>query len=258
MITQLPTEVQELIYNKLHVNDRVKLLMSIPRNHKIRIKLQSTERKLSILAKAINKRKLSKLSIPIVSFLAKCDPMDATLIEMSQFIPEVATISHYNSSHKSPAEKIKEGSITKEEIECLPVFSIISSEPADIYNAIYNCNVDTFKRLIETEHIYIWATTSFSFMFNLFNYANTELVTYLHNEGANTFEWDWRAVAEYIKSSPSILHCKDSLKLVLQFLPYSVDDLNEIWLNMMENMDIDAAVEIENKIQELQELQELQ
>lgn len=82
MITQLPVEIQEIIYNKLHVKDRVMLLAS--KKFDFKPKPKANEKKLGVLSKAIAKRKVTKLSEPITRFIGSCSSSDPTIQEMSK------------------------------------------------------------------------------------------------------------------------------------------------------------------------------
>jgi hypothetical protein len=85
MIADLPQELQDVIFRKLHVKDRAKLLMALPKSAILFRKTHQCkyrEKKLGILSNAIEKRHLdtSKMPIAIKEFITKeCASDDPTI-----------------------------------------------------------------------------------------------------------------------------------------------------------------------------------
>jgi hypothetical protein len=251
MLTQLPVDIQEKIYNNLHVNDRVKFLMSMPKGHKLCVKPSYDEKKLSILAKAIDQKKLIKLSKPITNFLAQYDPKDATLMKMAEVLPEIKSIP-FNRAKKSIATKIKDGSFSYEDIRYLPDdFSDIKVEVFQVQSAIAQCKISTFTTLINIERVNVWVKTSLQFKVGLFNYGNRELLEYMQNEYNDRHDWDLNGhFASLIVSSPILFSSSVAWNLLLEFITFSLEQLNSVWLSLIENMYIESSIVVDSKMQE--------
>ena len=251
MLTQLPVDIQEKIYNKLHVNDRVKFLMSMPKGHQLCVKPSYDEKKLSILAKAIEQKRLIILSKPIKNFLAQYDPKDATLMKMAEVLPEIKSIP-FNITKKSVATKIKDGSFSYEDIRYLPDdFYDLAVDAYPIQSAIAQCKISTFTTLINIERVNVWVKTSLQFKLGLFNYGNRELLEYMQKEYHDRHDWDLSGYfASLLVSSPTLFSSSVSWNLLLEFIPFSLEQLNSVWLSLIENMYIEASIVVDTKIQE--------
>ena len=113
--TELPYDLQKHVCGFLHVEDRARLRASLPRGviRRILPHTPAVEKKLGILAKAVRKRRVSRLSGIMLDFLrAACCQSDPTVRELAAVFPEVATIAGDGSRQKTIAEKISDGTIT--------------------------------------------------------------------------------------------------------------------------------------------------
>lgn len=247
----LPSEIQELVYRKLHVTDRVKLSMALPRNTKVQVKPRVAEKKLGVLAKAVKRRRIASLSDAMKCFITTCDPTDPTITEMTEVFPETRLLAEQQSTvFQTVAEKIKSGDIAS--LAGLTDEKLL--EDVKIQVEIYKSNPITFQELMNIrifkEWIVEWQYQVYS---NLYNYANSDLLDFIHDYSCNLYDWDVAALKASVRRTyynPAVkassmfsrTPCRD---LLLKHIPYTAEELESLWLACMERMDIDAAQDID-------------
>ena len=140
MLQDLPFELQEVVYNRLPVRDRIKFRMALPRNTKIKFRDGVKEKKLGVLSKAICKGKVKDISRDMKAFLQTCDASDPTIKEMALVLPEVKDICTPKQVFDSDdiIRKIKDGKL--ELSDCSHICRYLMTTSTD-YNTIYETNV---------------------------------------------------------------------------------------------------------------------
>lgn len=252
MITDLPAELQECIYNKLCVKDRVMFKMAMPKSSRIMFKSPSKEKRLGVLVKSIQKKKLASLTKPIKQFLKTCDRHDPTIEAIADVLPEARTIHAVKDMRPNDdiVGLISEGIVTakdlerqEEDLRCL-----IQNSDWELKKALLVCKPSTFDVLVSTpgplrEHIIsTWD------IFSLLNYENGELIEHIKANGQalgmNVQAFIDRFFVHNIHHDYFVL-CTRLVKMALKHLPLSEEHLDMIWLKNLEamNMEIIDAID---------------
>jgi len=245
MLTELPVEIQERVYNGLHVRDRIKLLMALPKAcvRRIRVRPHHNEKKLGVLAKAVEKRRVERLSSTMVAFLKEeCVEGDPTIGEIGKVFPELLD----DDGTDDIAGRIRNGTLTAKDLEGL-VDKMYRGLGA-VRAAVYQCTPAVFDVLYGSEEVRAWMQMfgGQCFIFNLFNYMNPTLIEYLRSaEMVDGFVWPWDLAYKNIMECRHTWVVPATRKLILEQVPWTTEQLDEIWKNMMEDMNIDAATEVE-------------
>ncbi len=96
-LADLPSELQDNVCDALHVADRARLAMALPKACAALLKCTKNkryERALGVLASAIRKKRVTKLSFMTRRHINRyVDPKDPTLAEMALHVPEVACMA---------------------------------------------------------------------------------------------------------------------------------------------------------------------
>lgn len=95
MFTDLPFDAQEKVRDALSAGERARLMMALPKPCASRLRKDpATEKKLGVLATAIRKKRLKRLTRDVREFLEgqDVDKRDPTLAEMAVHIPEVVDV----------------------------------------------------------------------------------------------------------------------------------------------------------------------
>ena len=92
MLVDLPHDVHESIFNNMHVKDRSKFLMSLPKHIRslpafAASHVKQREKKLGGLCGAIKKKYVTRITDKIVQFLATCQADDPTVLEIVSSFP---------------------------------------------------------------------------------------------------------------------------------------------------------------------------
>ena len=257
MMIDLPVELQQLIYNKLPVWDRVRMKMVLPKpqskeqsKQQLQWKNPDTERKLGILAGAIQKKRIVKLSDPMKKFIvASVDKEDPTLTEMAQHIPEVAHLLHRPQAARTIEDFIKDN-----DIEALKDVPASAFKEVMYHNPMimYTVPPATFQGLMTLQGFREWFSTEFPriFYFNIYNYGNTALIDYLHQEGQSSHGLDMHAARQYLRGyilqySSCLMTRRDIRRVLLKELDFDRKDLEHLWEVRMNEMDIDGAQDVD-------------
>lgn len=239
MLDALSSDIHGEIAKHLNVSDRVKMSVALSdRCHANR----QRERKLGILARGIRKGRLKKLTGPIRTFLLEsCDRRDPTLKEIGDAFPEI------KASLMLPMGK-QERTLSTIQGDCKVLYN---AQPTEFQDMIKN--IDGLRAWIQE--------VQKSFYFNLFNYANEDLLTYITSaDVACSLGFDIPSLNCYVKQSykpiPRSMHVSlwtqpRVRQLLLKFVPHSVEELELVWTYCMGAMDTNAASDIDNAIQSL-------
>lgn len=240
MIQNLPTEIQEIIYKKLHVRDRIRLLSVIPNDTRNKMKTfcKYKEKRLGVLSKAIEKKKVKKISFQIMEFIKSCEANDPTLKAISEVFPEIGTIEQ---TKKSIFQKIQDGTLSDEDYV----------DPKEYEYIIYKCPPSIWTILWNKENVKEWMTryNGRSFLFNLFNYGNKALIEFLKND--DNYPWPWTETRDYILKNPNIMLRKNVREILLEYFTFSKAELTSIWEYAISEMDIDSSLDIDNEIMKI-------
>ena len=257
MITTLPIEIQQDIYNKLNVKERIHFEIALGKNKPIQTKQKDKEKKLGILAKAIEKNKITKISRPIKEFLKTCDPSDPTIQEITHVFPEVPTFyKELSLSFETINQKIINGRITLQELNDIPDINKNTYNIGDdiwmFKSSIFMSHIDSFMILIQHPAILIWFKLNSTIVFsNLFNYRNERVLEYIFSDGAELLGWDLEYLSDFIKSNNILFYTRSIRLLILRFIQLSNEEYQALWIDLLEKMDIEGIEDVETKMKEL-------
>jgi hypothetical protein len=241
MLSELPADIQHGIYARLHVRDKVSLRLALPKQVLQNLNADvAHEKKLGILHKAITKKVLQKLTPSIKCFLASCDKEDPAFQEIAEVFPEVQ-----NTSYKSIFEKIRDGSLTVEDIEYVSIQPEDFNNKTHLKDAIYSCKPPVFQILMQNDVVknYLLCNSYFFFL-SLFKLCNTELIEHIL-QSYNEYGFDLEHMKILTKASimggvRSIILEKFVRQTILKYLDFTNDDLCTLAMYCLEHMDVEG------------------
>lgn len=252
MLTEIPLEINELISKRLHVCDRAKMFMALPKNIAASIPKPpaSKEKQLaSIYNAVIRKRKITKLSHPMKKFLESYDPSDPTVVSIYKELGvsskmTLMDVAEHIENDTLNADHLKNFTFKPEEFH---------HTHGRFLTSIYKTTPDTFQMLmtmLPEFKTFMQDVMPRSLMFNVFNYGNEAL--FLHLRDSVEYQFDMPDLLQYVAaqslSIQTMWSCgSDTRSMFLKYLRpyYNKEALEEKWLMLMESMDIDAANDIE-------------
>lgn len=279
MLCDLPIGVQQLIYDQLHVCDRVRMFMAVPRHVRKALKCESIakEKKLFVVSRAIAQKRVTKLSYAMKEFLMTCRDTDPTLDPIKIMFPGQVHFKVTTStlSQLSPLDelknKIKNGTVTISNLKHL-TFDVVrnmhtyNTKFTQLFQALTSCSVSVFEFIYfnnEPFREYVQGSGSgsgseYEYVRNLLwkGEAGANLLQHLL-DNAIEYKIDTATMmtklVEYSIPQHGIITCMWNCcyKNILRFCPLSFDDLETIWLYCIEHMWIDAAYEVGNTLQSL-------
>ena len=118
MFSDLPKDVQELVWRKMEVKDRAKLSVVLPKGVKVNMtccKAPAKEKQLSVLIDGIRKKKIQRLTPKMIEFVTTYgDSEDANVTEIRNAFPD-HFVRDANARTMTLSENIKTGKITSSE-----------------------------------------------------------------------------------------------------------------------------------------------
>lgn len=268
MIQNLPPDIQQLIYNNTHVDDRLNYWLALPKSSRdhMQKKCSTKEKTLSILHKSVKKNRVSALSEKMKDFLRTCDPLDPT-IQSTRLFKEFASAEikpvctpHLIVSSPILLEKIKNGTLTREEAVA------IIDDDFDMFwtlqRTIYIAHENSFQMLFEhnSEYKRTILQNQFTIIFNMVNYNNDTLLRHLLANPTTYIGFDvTSAVSEVME-----MLCKGDNMTVWVYshktaltLPFTLKHLEDISKHTLDYMMMDAAASIGKAIDNIQETRTL-
>ena len=250
--TQLPSDIQDMIYKKLHVNDRIKLLTVLPKRHAIKINVSSDEKKLGVLAKAIRQGRVSELSDYMKLFLQTCNSTDPTIHEISLVFPDIMAFYTIDTPYRTINQKIMDGHVTIDDLQSAPNINNNDEITKYFKQSIYRSPLISFKVLITNTPLITWMKDNpFEVYFNLFIHSNRDILKYIYDEGGSLLQWNIKALEEQIKDLTSLYYIASCRKLVFEFVNITCDEYRKIWMSLLDKMMVDGVLEVEKRMKEL-------
>lgn len=247
MFIELPFDIHECICQKLNVEDRIKLNITILRKN-IKLKKYDNDNKLRIINKAIQKKYIKKITPSIREFIGSYDINDPTIRDLIEQFPELENKKRLSTT--TFLEKINKNIITEEDIDCdISVYNI-----QDIKRAIAFCKLSTFKIIIKNIQIKEKLEKNRSeFLFDIINYSNIEILEYLVGTDTTLYNIDLtNTVPIFEEYMASILLTKySSCQLLLKHIVLSQLTLKNSYIKALESMNIECAIYIEKYILEM-------
>lgn len=249
MFTELPRGVQEKIFDSLHVKDRAKLNMALPKPLKFTKTIKTSkdvDKKLGVIANAFKKNRIKRVNGQLKSFLLKINEDDPTIQDIVQQFPELKPLYKTKTS-SSIIEQIRENNIQD-------LDDITNEELNDeIYTTIVkHANVATFQALHDHKKtkafIQLKCIDTPHFCLDLIFYSNTNLLEYMLSHEPYNMNKD--KVLKYIVSMDllKLLLMSFNREVFLKYFDVSKDLLENVYVNFIEEMNIEAAIAIDNYI----------
>ena len=257
MLTQLPTELQQAIYDKLPAHDRVRLYMALPKASRTALQRNVTkDKRLHAIANGIHKKRIARLSPKMKEFLLTCQPDDPTISPVIAAFPNEVSWPTTDGPTKETegqmiVRKIKDGTITvvdlqqvtPEIIECFELPRLIARVPPSTLDIVLR-HCPALKDIVIKDNAVIFAMS-------------------LVWEGANGLENLKWLEANALDLGLNIQETKRILKsdtmyatfswsfryeTILTFLEYTREELEGLWTRCIEHMHVEAAWHIDQKL----------
>lgn len=245
MLADLPTSVQEHIYKKLNVKDRLMFKLAFPKCG-IKFSCKYKEKKLGVLYGAVSKKKVTGVTKHIQRFLQACNGDDPTLKEMADVIHDISLIDH-DVVKKSIIDKIHDGTICEDD------FPELSDEVKNDFHTRYHldrCTVPVFNIVLKCEAVaeYIQRIPGY-FYYRLYCIGNASLIEHIETDSA-VYNLDLVQLKDYVKTNIAnvlytyvdIWKSSVSRQLLMKYIGYTKDELEKLWVECINHMLIDVAI----------------
>lgn len=250
MFTKLPLDIQEKIYKSLPVKDRVKLYIALPKDATKRYKHPRQEKGLGIIAKAISKKKVKKLSPEMKSYLANyVSQNDPTIKEIEEFIPDISDsliMSRQNCNNKPNCDDL-----TSEKIDKL------SNE--DIKYILKTATPEVFDRISSHPYISQYKKEASASVLSLYD-INYALFTFLYNIAtANLTLFHYIVTLDMfditaLKKDLKFMLYKPELvtEVIFRHFTNSYSELEQYYIYCVEHLYLDSAEILELKLKTIE------
>lgn len=246
----LPRDLQEEVFKCLDVHHRMRLNMVMPMSVKF-ISNKHHDRKLGVLASAIRKGRVAKLSKAMQDFLRTVPKWDPTLCEISQKFPEVNTIE-YQETVSSLPEKLRHCKIDKGDVRY-----IMEMERNSRVILLAKCSLDAFQLLYEFDEVKNeWKTIDLQqFVFEMINCSNEGLlVHFITNPGAYGLNFN-HGIGYYLDniSLKILANYSHSREIIFRHFSQDIsqDIVKEKYNKALEALDVDAMLFYERYITDM-------
>lgn len=259
-----PKNVQEKIYESLHVNDRVRLNIVLPRNNKMNITTNtnsSKDRKLGVLVKCLKNKKINQLSQPMMWFLKTVNENDPTTKDIIELFPDTKNIFSsksyenelltYKILHKTSLTDDDIDEITK--FECKDIIDVLKRTSPEIFDKIskHPKGSEFMKTNIFCER-YNASIDIGVFIFTLIANCNANLLQYIIDKLPEYgLSKESKSIQDFVLADFSVICIGEDSKcrkLLFQHFDISKDVLEKLYCHLVKLMDIDSALEIEQII----------
>ena len=265
MLTDLPLNVQQMIYNKLPAADRARFCIAVPREvrNQLKRKYTSDERKLNGLSRAIEKRKVRRLSLKMRDFLRTCNADDPTCEPIVAAFPDVKEImipvtdpfAKKPNVTKSVLSKMLDGSIVAADLKDFTTEFIQETSEFELSEVLSKLSVSVFEFMWENSlvfHEYMvfkFTNNNWSFILNCIIWSNVVLAEHIlansekyrvNREGLNVNICEW--------TTRDTIAWNYQPEFLLRHFPYSREALESIWERLMDDMSVDSASVVDKRL----------
>ncbi len=253
----LPKNVQEKVFEGLHVNDRVRFNIALPRHQKFKETTHTNnikDKKLGVLVKSLKTRKVTTLSPAIMCFLSTVSKDDPTIKDICDMFPET---NHVFDSKSKYSEELLHHKIHKHLlISNADIDAIMNYNSCDILNALKVTSVEIFDSIYnhvkgkEFFERYIFSANENSFnmfIFSVICHGNVSLLEHIL-EKINVYGQTLKGVEEYMNTECIIILLgarNVTRQIMFKHFHINEDLLDKLYCHLVENMNIDSALEVE-------------
>lgn len=263
----MPPEIHQLIYERLNVIDRVNFYIALPKHKRIHLRRECTykEKQLHVVTKAIQKKRVSKLTRPMKEFLSTCRDTDPTVDIVKEAFPgEVKFHTPLNTYDYTPLitpleafiYRIENGVVTKEDLdEFLTLENISYSD--NLKSALSQVKPSMFDFIHGNSSAFrehVAKNNGLNYICNAIwrgPNGGTLLEHILQDKQKAAFEYDihFDLILPALKAlSPTDLSIRYIYMNLIKIIPFSKEELELLWVFCVENMLIEAACAFEKAI----------
>jgi hypothetical protein len=235
---ELPHDVQKIVYNKLNVRDRINLKAVLPKKHTHVVCSKDTkmENKLGVVATAIKKHKIKKLSIEVKYFLSTIPKDDPTISEIFKVFPD----SHVNIVIDQTMIKtnIINGNVTFDEVQSF--FEYIDVINDDIVCKSHPISFDMMMGITRFKDFVMH--NKLQVCFGLINYMNVSLLAHIKSHPNYNIILS-TSLPEYYWDI--MLDNKDKLALMMDYFHRTDGEFETLWIKCIDKMCLDSAAAVD-------------
>lgn len=264
MLTNLPLEVQQMIYNKLPAADRARFCMAVPREVRTQLKRKYTfhERKLHGLSKAIEKQKVRRLSVNMRDFLRTCNADDPTCASIVAAFPDVKELmipvtdpfARKQTVTKSVLSKMLDGSVTVADLKELTIDYIQEISEFQLNEVFCRLTVSVFEFMWEKssvfrENIALRLTANCKiYIVSCIIWDNLVLVEHIIANNEKYMVDRERLMADICEWTTTHLTAWKHPEFLLRTFPYTREAIETVWERLMDEMSVDSATVVEKHL----------
>ena len=246
---QLPADIQQMVYDRLHACDRAKLYIALPKQSRRDLRVQPSYKEcaLTVLSRAIQKHKVKRLSYAMLNFLKDCDKDDPTCAPIIEAFPEVAKTMKCKSilNHKPSStfyDKIFENSLTEADAKVITLDYFYATR-----YTVARFSLDTFKLLYQHSTAFCEYIKDISkYLSDVSTAYNVDLVNELlenkekYDITNDILTYYRRCVVNFYTVSWKYLS-----DTYLAHINFTKEELEKVYENVLDLMDIKSAEKIE-------------
>lgn len=256
---ELPKNVQEKIFESLHVRDRARLNIVLPQNQKLNSTTNTNyhkDRKLGVLVKSLKTQKVRNISPEIMCFLKSVQRKDPTTNDIIELFPEVENV--FAQENNKPDTELLTYKIQKKmHVDKNDIDTIHSYDNYDVIDAIKVTSPEVFhmlfmhpkgKEFLENNILINDNISGYSiglFVFSILLHGNVDLLRHIL-DNLKTYGVEIENIKTFLYSNIITLGSfYKSRKILFEFFDVPEDSQDRLYCHLIEKMDIDAALEVE-------------
>jgi hypothetical protein len=247
MLLTLPQELLSVIYDKCYIEDRENLNKALPKENRIKKKI---DKKLHLLSYAMKRKQKNKYqSEEIYNFINNNldDPTIKRYCEDIGIKIDKVLVSQFYTL----LNDLTENNIVN--FDKYPIYTEISQkELGEFTSKFYSCaNPESFKKLYSNDNTrQILEKTVFKYLnlliFNMFNYGNEVLLKFLIEEG-RSYEIIVVDLLDTVYDNIKTLSIRShSRRLMLKYMDIPLERKNEMLEYIIDELDVEGFVELLN------------
>ena len=238
MLTDLPRELFEAVYDRLHVHDRMRLNAAMPRDRRVTRGARIDER----LALACLATKRRRRSAPLKAFLLDnlAEPTVRSMLEEDATLAEDlrATAREREIRDAKVASDIPRDA-TKDELEVLVLDMIRNGTPERL-----EAFAPVARQVLEVRH-----GSKCDALFSALNYQNDDMAAHLVSRGRELYGIDVDAMVRFVTEGygRSLMTSRRTRESILRVVPLTAEQRREVIHSMMDDLDVDAYIRQQGK-----------
>jgi hypothetical protein len=245
MLLELPHELLSVIYDKCYIEDRDNLNKALPKENRVKKKI---DKKLHLLSYAMKRKEKNKfLSGEIYNFINNNldDPTIKRYCEDIGITIDKVLVSQFYTL----LNDLTENNIVN--FDKYPIYTEVSKkELGEFTSKFYSCaNATSFKKLYSNDNTrQILEKSVFKYLnlliFNMFNYGNETLLKFLVEEG-RSYEIIVIDLLDTVYDNLKTLSIRShSRRLMLKYMDISQDRKNEMLEYVIDELDVEGFIDL--------------